>query len=118
MLIFKEFVFDCAHFLPNVPPDHKCRQVHGHTYRLTIYLEGNTNNHGGWVMDFAEIKKVVSPVIKMLDHKMLNDIEGLENPTAEMMAKWLWKKINPQLPSLKKIKLCETPSSGVIYEGD
>ena len=117
MIIFKKFSFDSAHFLPNVPDGHKCKEMHGHTYHLTIYIEGELENHLDWVMDFSELKGIVSPIINAIDHKVLNDIKGLENPTCENLAIWIWKKIKPQIPSLKRIELNETLTSGVIYEG-
>ena len=117
MEIFKQFTFDSAHFLPNVPLEHKCRQVHGHTYRLLVYLEGDLDPHIGWVMDFSDVKRVIDPIVKSIDHKMLNDIEGLENPTCERIAVWLWNKIKPDLPMQSKIELHETPTSGVVYKG-
>jgi 6-pyruvoyltetrahydropterin/6-carboxytetrahydropterin synthase len=117
MQIFKSFTFDSAHFLPNVPEDHKCRNIHGHTYRLVVYLEGPLDSHKGWVADFAVIKKIIDPVIKRVDHHLLNDIPGLENPTCELIAVWLWDNIKSSLPSLAKVELHETPTSGVVYEG-
>jgi 6-pyruvoyltetrahydropterin/6-carboxytetrahydropterin synthase len=118
MVIYKQFSFDSAHFLPNVPENHKCREIHGHTYHLTIYTEGPLMLHEGWVFDFGDLKKIMSPVIDTLDHHLLNDISGLENPTAELLAIWIWKQIKPSLAGLKRIELKETPTSGVIYEGD
>lgn len=117
MIIYKQFTFDSAHFLPNVPEQHKCRQLHGHTYHLTIFLEGDVLEEEGWIMDFTDLKKAVQPVINTVDHRFLNDIPGLENPTTELFSIWLWKKIKPLLPALKRIELKETPGSGVIYEG-
>lgn len=117
MEIFKQFTFDSAHFLPNVPPDHKCREIHGHTYRLVVYIEGDMDKNVGWVMDFAVVKKVIDPIIKRIDHHLLNNIEGLENPTCEMIAVWLWDRIKPEIPWLKRIELHETPTSGVVYAG-
>jgi len=118
MTIFKQFTFDSAHYLPNVPETHKCRAIHGHTYRLTIYLTGSLHPQLGWVMDFSDLKKVVGPVIDQVDHKMLNNVPGLENPTCELLAQWLWNAIKPSIPQLSKIELYETPTSGVVYEGD
>ncbi len=118
MIIFKQFTFDSAHFLPHVPETHKCREIHGHTYALRIFIEGELDPHLGWVMDFTDMKSVVEPVIRTVDHKMLNNIPGLENPTCELFAVWLWNKIKPGLPMLKRIELNETPTSGVIYEGN
>lgn len=118
MTIFKQFTFDSAHFLSKVPDTHKCKQIHGHTYRLVIYLDGPLHSDLGWVMDFGVVKQVVSPVIDILDHRLLNDIPGLENPTCELVAKWIWDQIKPGLPLLSKIELHETPTSGVVYSGE
>lgn len=117
MILFKHFNFDSAHFLPNVHKGHKCRTLHGHTYRMTLYFDGKIDEKLGWVMDFSDIKAVVDPIIGRIDHKLLNDIEGLENPTCELVAIWLWQKIKPEVPQLSKIKLYETPTSGVVYAG-
>jgi 6-pyruvoyltetrahydropterin/6-carboxytetrahydropterin synthase len=117
MIIYKEFTFDSAHYLPNVPGTHKCHSMHGHTYKITVFLEGKLVEELGWVEDFSHLKSVVQPIIRIVDHRLLNDIPGLENPTSELLAIWLWNKIRPDLPGLKKIELKETPSSGVIYEG-
>lgn len=117
MQIFKTFTFDSAHFLPNVPEGHKCKAIHGHTYRMIVYIEGSLDQEIGWVADFADIKKVIEPIVKMVDHKLLNELPGLENPTCEKIAIWLWNKIKEKIPSLVKIELHETPTSGVIYTG-
>ncbi len=117
MIIYKNFVFDAAHFLPNVPDGHQCKNMHGHTYSFTVFVEGALNQQIGWIIDYADLKAIISPIISLLDHHCLNDIAGLENPTSELLAIWLWDKIKPLLPSLKKIELKETASSGVIYEG-
>ena len=117
MEIFKQFTFDSAHFLPNVPAGHKCREIHGHTYRLVVYIEGDLDKHLGWVMDFAELKRVIDPVVKSIDHKLLNNIEGLENPTCERIAVWIWDQIKPGIPLLTRLELHETPTSGAVYCG-
>ncbi len=117
MVIFKKFAFDSAHFLPNVPEGHKCKNVHGHTYHLTVFLEGDLDEDLQWVMDFKELKDVVKPVIDRLDHQLMNEIEGLENPTAERITVWIWDQIKPKLPLLSKLELNETPTSGVVYDG-
>jgi 6-pyruvoyltetrahydropterin/6-carboxytetrahydropterin synthase len=118
MIIFKQFTFDAAHFLPNVPETHKCREIHGHTYKLIVFIEGPVDAHTGWVIDFANLKADVNSILDKVDHKFLNKIEGLENPTCELMAVWLWNQIKPLISELKKIELYETPTSGVIYEGN
>ncbi len=117
MIIFKQFNFDAAHFLPNVPEGHKCKNVHGHTYRMTLFFEGEIDPHFGWVIDFADIKSGISPVIDLLDHTLLNDIEGLENPTCENIAVWIWDHIKPKIPLLSRIELFENLTSGAIYDG-
>lgn len=117
MIAFREFTFDSAHFLPNVPDGHKCKNLHGHTYRLKVFIEGELDARYGWIMDFAELKKHVNSVLDVVDHKTLNDIEGLHNPTCELLAVWLWMRIKPIIPELKKLELNETPFSGVVYSG-
>ena len=118
MEIFKEFTFDSAHWLPHVPEDHKCRRMHGHTYIVRIYLRGELHPVLGWVTDFADIKKVWKPLEQQLDHRVLNDIPGLENPTAENLAVWIWERIKPELPLLCKVVVCENRTSGVEYFGE
>ena len=117
MEIYKEFSFDSAHFLPNVPEGHKCKNMHGHTYRLKVFIEGKPDAHYGWIMDFKELKDALSIVIEQLDHQLINDIKGLENPTAENITIWIWQQIKPLLPLLSRIELYETPTTGVIYKG-
>jgi 6-pyruvoyltetrahydropterin/6-carboxytetrahydropterin synthase len=118
MTIYKQFSFDSAHFLPHVPEGHKCKNLHGHTYHLTVFVAGGVKEREGWVMDYGDLKTVAGPVIDLLDHSLLNEIAGLENPTAELLSVWIWNKIKPLLPQLSRIELKETPSSGVIYEGE
>ena len=116
--IFKAFQFEAAHLLPNVPDDHKCRRLHGHSFHVTIYVKGSVGETTGWVMDFSEIKAAFQPLYLQLDHYYLNDIEGLENPTSENLARWIWKKLLPQLPGLSQIMIKETCDAGCIYTGD
>ncbi|MDB5007441.1 MAG: 6-carboxytetrahydropterin synthase QueD [Mucilaginibacter sp.] len=118
MIIYKKITFDSAHFLPHVPIGHKCQNVHGHTYTLTIFIEGAPPAYEGWVIDYGDLKKIITPVIDQVDHHLLNDLPGLENPTSEILAIWLWNKIRLLLPALKRIELSETDTSGVIYEGE
>ena len=117
MEIYKEFAFDSAHFLPNVPEGHKCKNMHGHTYRLRVCIQGEPDPQLGWLMDFKELKDIVGQTIDQLDHKLINDIPGLQNPTAENITIWIWQQIQPKLPMLSKIDLYETPTTGVIYNG-
>jgi 6-pyruvoyltetrahydropterin/6-carboxytetrahydropterin synthase len=118
MEIYKEFAFDSAHFLPFVPDGHKCKNMHGHTYRLRVFIEGEPDARLGWLMDFKELKDIVCTVTDQLDHKLINDVRGLENPTAENITIWIWKQIRPLLPLLSRIELYETPTTGVIYRGE
>lgn len=115
--IYKTFTFDAAHRLEHLPETHKCHRLHGHTYTVTIYCEGPIDPATGWVMDFADIKQVMQPILKRLDHHYLNEIPGLEISTTERLAEWLWVKLKPELPLLSKIEVCETGTSGCIYRG-
>lgn len=117
MEIFKEFTFEAAHRLPNVPPGHKCERLHGHSFRVKIYVKGEIDEHRGWLMDFADIRDAFEPLRLKLDHYYLNDIPGLENPTSELLARWIWERINPALPALSKVMVSETCTSGCVYEG-
>ncbi|MCL7960841.1 MAG: 6-carboxytetrahydropterin synthase QueD [marine benthic group bacterium] len=118
MEIWKEFSFDAAHLLPNVPEGHKCRRLHGHTYTVRIYVRGEPDENVGWIVDFADIKEAFDPIRERLDHYYLNEIEGLENPTAEMLARWIWRRLEPRLDGLSRIEIQETCTSGCTYEGD
>ncbi len=117
MLIFKSFTFDSAHFLPNVPVTHKCRELHGHTYLLRVYIEGIPDKETGWILDFTDVKKEVENVLAQIDHTCLNKVPGLENPTCERLAIWIWDRLKTELPLLARLELNETPTSGAIYEG-
>jgi 6-pyruvoyltetrahydropterin/6-carboxytetrahydropterin synthase len=117
MEIFKVFKFDAAHRLPNVGEGHKCSELHGHSFRVEIHINGLVDPHWGWVMDFADIDKAFQPLHNQLDHKYLNDIEGLDNPTSENIAKWIWEHLHLNLP-LNKIVVQENPDSGCVYRGD
>src|SRR5262245_22653904 len=118
MEIYREFSFDAAHYLPMLPEGHKCNEMHGHTYHLKVYIKGNLNPTPGWVMDFKEMKNKINTVIDEVDHKTLNKLPGLENPTAENIILWFWQKLKPLLPDLSRIELKETASTGVIYSGE
>ena len=118
MEIYKEFRFEAAHRLPHVPEGHKCARLHGHSFKATIYLRGDVQSETGWVMDFGQLKAAFQPLYEQLDHYYLNDIEGLENPTSEMLARWIWRKLRPALPRLCKVVVNETCNSGCIYQGE
>jgi len=118
MEIYKEFHFEAAHRLPNVPEGHKCARLHGHSFHVRLSAEGDAPEPAGWVMDFAELKACFKPILEQLDHHYLNDIPGLDNPTSENVARWIWKKLKPQLPLLCQVEVRETCTSGCIYRGD
>lgn len=118
MEIWKEFTFEAAHLLPNVPEDHKCRRLHGHSYRVRVCVEGDLDGTLAWVIDFADIAAAFEPIRLRLDHYYLNDIEGLENPTSEVLAKWIWARLLSGLPNLSRIEVSETCTAGCVYRGD
>ena len=117
MEIFKEFTFEAAHRLPNVPPGHKCARLHGHSFRVSLHVEAPVANDTGWVRDFADLTCAMQPVLACLDHYYLNEITGLENPTSEILARWIWERLQPSLPELSQIVIRETCTSGCVYRG-
>jgi 6-pyruvoyltetrahydropterin/6-carboxytetrahydropterin synthase len=117
MEIFKEFRFEAAHRLPHVPEGHKCSRLHGHSFRVEVYVAGEPDAHTGWVMDFVDIKTAFEPLYRILDHNYLNEIPGLENPTSEVLARWIWDRLAPTLPGLSKVIVRETCTSGAVYRG-
>lgn len=118
MDIFRIFTVEAAHRLPNVPPGHKCARVHGHSFRIELHVSGEVQAHAGWVMDFGDVKAAFQPIYDRIDHHYLNDIPGLENPTSENLARWLWNETKPKLPQLSKIVVHETCTSGCVYVGE
>ncbi len=118
MDIYKRFHIEAAHRLPNVPEGHKCARLHGHSFEVDIYVSGPLNPELGWVMDFADLKAAFEPLYVQMDHNYLNELPGLENPTSENMAHWIWQKLKPELPLLSRIVIRETCNSGVDYRGD
>jgi 6-pyruvoyltetrahydropterin/6-carboxytetrahydropterin synthase len=118
MEIFKEFTFEAAHRLPNVQPGHKCGRLHGHSYRVAIHVEGRVEEDTGWVIDFADIACVFRPLHDCLDHNYLNEIPGLDNPTSENLALWIWERTAGHLPGLTAVAVRETCTSGCVYRGE
>lgn len=115
--IFKEFTFESAHRLPNVPSGHKCGRLHGHSYRCEVHLKGDVDRETGWVRDFADIKEAFEPLQHVLDHNYLNEVEGLANPTSENLTRWIWERLELKLPQLHRVVIRETCTSGCVYEG-
>ncbi|KND28588.1 MULTISPECIES: 6-carboxytetrahydropterin synthase QueD [Streptomyces] len=118
MEIFREFTFESAHRLPNVPEGHKCARLHGHSYKVIVHVEGPVGAESGWVMDFGDVKRAFKPIEARLDHYYLNEIEGLENPTSEVLARWIWDRLRPTLPGLSALTVRETCTSGCTYRGE
>jgi len=117
MDIFKIFHIEAAHRLTGVPPGHKCARLHGHSFRIEVHVSGEVDQATGWVMDFADVKVAFAPIFERLDHHYLNDIEGLDNPTSERLAAWIWAQLKPRLPLLSRIVVHETCTAGCAYAG-
>ncbi|MGW5051350.1 6-carboxytetrahydropterin synthase QueD [Actinokineospora sp. NPDC004072] len=115
--IFREFTFEAAHRLPNVPDGHKCARLHGHSYRVVVHVTGPVDAERGWVMDFGDVKQAFEPIRAQLDHYYLNEIDGLGNPTSEVLAQWIWDRLHPSLPALSAVTVRETCTSGCTYRG-
>ncbi len=114
----KEFGFEAAHRLPNVPAGHKCARLHGHSYRVEITVRGPVDPRSGWVMDFREMKAKFRPLQEELDHRYLNEIPGLENSTSENIARWIWERLKPNMPLLYSVTVHETCTSQCEYRGE
>ena len=117
MLVHKQFRFEAAHRLPNVPEGHKCARLHGHSFGVTVWVAGEVGERSGWVMDFADIADAFAPLHDQLDHRYLNEVGGLENPTSEHLARWIWQRLAPRLPLLARVVVHETCTSGCSYDG-
>lgn len=117
MEIFREFTFEAAHRLPEVPKGHKCARLHGHSYRVAVQVEGPVDPVAGWLMDFGDVKAAFKPIEEQLDHRYLNEVPGLENPTSENLAMWVWEHLLPTLPELSAVTVRETCTSGCTYRG-
>jgi len=113
----REFTFEAAHRLPNAPPGHKCARLHGHSFRVELLCEGEIDPHAGWLLDFAVIKRAFTPLYERLDHRYLNELDGLENPTAENLARWIWLRLKPELPLLALVTVAETCTARCEYRG-
>ncbi|AFC84691.1 6-carboxytetrahydropterin synthase QueD [Frateuria aurantia] len=115
MHIFKIFTIEAAHHLPKVPAGHKCSRLHGHSFRIELHVAGPIGEDTGWVMDFGDLKQAFAPIYDQLDHHYLNDIEGLDNPTSEILARWIYHKTLPRVPGLDQVVVHETCTSGASY---
>ncbi len=117
MKITQAFSFEAAHRLPKVPDTHRCHRMHGHSYRVELRLDGPVDPHTGFVVDFFDVEAAFKPILNRLDHHCLNEVEGLENPTAESIAMWIWGCTKPSLPQMTAVVVYETPNSWAEYNG-
>jgi 6-pyruvoyltetrahydropterin/6-carboxytetrahydropterin synthase len=115
--LVKDFRFEAAHYLPNVPEGHKCRRMHGHSFRGEVAVRGPVDPRTGWLIDFADLKRAIDPVVGRLDHYLLNEVDGLQNPTSEQIAVWIWERIAPALPQLYRVTIEETCTTRCHYFG-
>lgn len=118
MEIFKVFTIEAAHRLPHVPEGHKCGRLHGHSFQIEVHVGGPLDPKLGWIIDFADIKGAFKAVEEQIDHRYLNEVEGLDNPTSENIARWIWQRLKPSLPGLLKVVVRETCTSGCVYGGE
>ncbi len=117
MEIFNRFSLEAARRLPHLPAEHPCSRLHGHSFQIDIHVTGPLDPKLGWVVDFADIQRAWLPIHARLDHRCLNEVSGLENPTSELLAQWIWQQLKASLPGLSQIVVMETPNSGCIYRG-
>jgi len=117
MELRKTFQFEAAHLLPRLPKSHKCRRLHGHSFKVDIVVAGECDPALGWLMDYADIAAAFKPLWEKLDHNYLNRVAGLENPTSEAIAAWIWKKLKPKLPLLSEVVVAETCTARAVYRG-
>jgi 6-pyruvoyltetrahydropterin/6-carboxytetrahydropterin synthase len=115
--LHREYRFEAAHRLPRLPADHKCHRLHGHSFRFEVMLTGEVDETTGFLIDFGDVDAIVEPVRQRLDHYYLNEIDGLENPTSEILGRWLWRVLKPQLPMLVSVTVAETCDARCVYRG-
>ena len=114
----RDFTFEAAHLLPKAPEGHKCRRLHGHSFRVEVTVAGEVDPATGWLLDYGAIREQVEPIRRQLDHYYLNEISGLENATSENLARWIWDRLRPGLPSLARLAVHETCEVRCEYEGN
>lgn len=111
----QHFRIESARYLTGLEPSHPCSKMHGHSFKITLSIIGDLDPQKGWVIDYHEITKVMKPLLDQLDHKVLNEVSGLENPTSELLAKWIYRKTKSHIPGLKSVNVSETDSTECIY---
>ncbi len=117
MDLFLKFSINAARRLPNLPAEHPCSRVHGHTFDIEVHVTGRVEESSGWVLDFADLDGPIDHVKGTLDHRYLNDIDGLSNPTSEWIAIWTWKEISQRVSGLSKVVVLEGADRGCVYHG-
>jgi 6-pyruvoyltetrahydropterin/6-carboxytetrahydropterin synthase len=115
--LVRDYAFEAAHFLPRVPESHKCRRMHGHSYKVRVTLVGPIDPELGWLVDFSALDEIVDPIVREIDHRVLNEIAGLDNPTSELLAVWLWRRVSAAMPHLVEIEVAETADSRCAFRG-
>ncbi len=115
--LVREYTFEAAHRLPEVPPGHKCERLHGHSFRIEVAVKGPVDERTGWFIDYGRLDELWAPIDEALDHRYLNDVEGLENPTSEVLARWIWRRLESDVPVVR-ITVFETCDARCEYEGD
>jgi 6-pyruvoyltetrahydropterin/6-carboxytetrahydropterin synthase len=115
--LVKTVRFEAAHRLPSFPEGHQCARMHGHSYRIDVVVEGDIPEGESYLIDYSVIKAAIEPIRARLDHRCLNDIEGLEDPTAEMLAKWIYDRLKSSLPILAEVHVWESETSRCEYRG-
>ncbi len=113
----KTFQFEAAHLLPHLPDSHKCRRLHGHSFQVEIAVVGECDSRLGWLIDYASIAEAFKPFWEQLDHRYLNEVPGLDNPTSEQIAVWIWDRLKPRLPQLTEVAVAETCTARCVYRG-
>jgi 6-pyruvoyltetrahydropterin/6-carboxytetrahydropterin synthase len=117
MELRKSFQFEAAHLLPRLPKTHKCRRLHGHSFTVELAVAGECDPRLGWLMDYADLSAAFKPLWTTLDHRYLNELPGLENPTSEVIAAWIWRRLKPRLPLLTEVVVAETCTARAVYRG-
>ena len=117
MDLFFRFDFAAARYLPNLSASHRCHRLHGHTFHVELTIRGEVGRDTGWIVDFDDVDRIIGELKDDLDHRQLNDIPGLENPTTERVAEWLWARIVARFAGLYRVTVQEHPSRGVSYYG-
>lgn len=116
--LVKEYRFEAAHRLPKVPAGHKCQRLHGHSFKIELTVQGPVNEATGWFIDYGELDQVWDPIYAEIDHNFLNEVKGLENPTSENLARWLWDRMKPTLKQLSAVTVFETCDARCTYRGE